>query len=107
MNFKKPSMNQVAMIAVAAIVIYLAVTYCKKSESYSLRPTKIDISVDDTEKSIFDLPVKMECVPGPEADASAYTVGLTPGGICGAQEEVVKAADYVITDGIGDTKLGE
>jgi hypothetical protein len=57
------------------------------------------------EGSIFDLPYKLSCVPGPQADASAYTLGLSPGGICGAQKFVADQADYTIDDGIGGSLL--
>ena len=58
-------------------------------------------------KSIFDLPYKLNCVPGPDSTASTYTKGLTPGGICGADQWVVSQADYTITGGIGGSLLGD
>ena len=52
-----------------------------------------------------NLPYKLECVPGPQETASAYTRSLTPGGYCGIQEFVNSQADYEITGGIGESLL--
>ena len=52
-----------------------------------------------------NLPYKLECVPGPQETASAYTKSLTPGGYCGIQEFVNSQADYEITGGIGESLL--
>lgn len=60
-----------------------------------------EISIDGELPNIFATDYSLECVPGPQPTAGAYTRGLSPGGYCGMQDKVRKAADYKIVDGIG------
>ena len=96
MNLNKT--NKRAIIAIVAIVAALFFLASMKRSGY--QPRDIEIETEDT-GSLFDLPYKMECVPGPQKTADYYTVGLTPGGMCGAQDRVRKQANYRIKDGIG------
>ncbi len=90
------------LIVIFAVVALLVMAV--RTSKYHLSPSPISVSgVKDG--SIFDLPYKLSCVPGPQAGASAYTLGLSPGGICGAQEFVADQADYTIESGIGDSLL--
>jgi hypothetical protein len=54
---------------------------------------------------MFDLENKVECAPGMGKEGSAYTKGLTPGGVCGAQQLVSDYAGYAIEDGIGGSLI--
>lgn len=54
-----------------------------------------------TEKSIFDLEHRLECVAGPQKTAGYYSRSLTPGGVCGTQQLVREHGEYEIKDGIG------
>jgi len=57
-------------------------------------------------KSIFDLKVGLDCVPGPSEKAAYYTQGLTPGGLCDSGEYVRdQQRDYAIADGVGGSLL--
>lgn len=57
-------------------------------------------------KSIFDLKVGLDCVPGPSENAAYYTQGLTPGGLCQSGEYVRdQQRDYAIADGVGGSLL--
>jgi cytochrome c-type biogenesis protein CcmE len=57
-------------------------------------------------KSIFDLKVGVDCVPGPSEKAAYYTQGLTPGGLCDSGEYVRdQQRDYAIADGVGGSLL--
>jgi len=94
------NIGSLLMIALAVMLIVSVV----RTSMYKLSPSPIQVS-GVKEGSIFDLPYKLSCVPGPQADASAYTLGLSPGGICGAQEFVADQAEYVIDDGIGGSLL--
>ena len=95
--------NLLTLAILAAIVLLL--WNCRSGKStYSLRPESIKVT-GPSDKSIFDLPYKLECVPGPQATASYYTKDLSPGGVCGAQEFVVNQSEYEITDGIGGSLL--
>ena len=57
-------------------------------------------------QSIFDIRPNLECTPGPSENASYYTNGLTPGGLCGDGEFVRgQIRDYSIETGIGGSLL--
>lgn len=71
------------------------------SSKYQPRPIVITPVSD---KSMKDLQSSMECVPGAKK-GSAYTRGLTPGGLCGAQKLVSDLASYEITGGIGGSLI--
>jgi hypothetical protein len=92
------------LAALFVLQVFRRERMCGK-EHYKLSPTGVAISEQPGCKSLFDLPNKLDCVPGPNPQSSAYTVGLTPGGICGAQKCVDAAASYKITDGIGGSLL--
>jgi hypothetical protein len=56
--------------------------------------------------SIFNLKVGLDCVPGPSENASYYTQGLTPGGLCDSGQYVKdQQRDYAIADGVGGSLL--
>jgi hypothetical protein len=99
--FKLSPVLMIALLLILALVVFRG--FGSKSE-YRLSPTSISINAKST-GSLSNLPSKLECVPGPTKDASYYTRGLTPGGICGAQKEVADQADYSITSGIGGSLL--
>jgi hypothetical protein len=57
-------------------------------------------------KSIFDLKVGLDCVPGPSEKAAYYSQGLNPGGLCNSGEYVRdQQRDYAIADGVGGSLL--
>ena len=57
-------------------------------------------------KSIFDLKIGLDCVPGPSENSAYYTQGLTPGGLCDSGEYVKdQQRDYAIADGVGGSLL--
>jgi len=107
----KNTENLVYGVLISIIVILIVMKYFmpKKQQKsyYNLEPT--DIAVQPVSpsgpQSIFDLPYKLDCVPGPTSDASNYTKSLTPGGICGAGQWVASQANYTITGGIGGNLL--
>ena len=59
-----------------------------------------------TSGDILDLKNRVDCVPGPSETADYYTVGLTPGGLCGGAAYVrEQVRDFAIVDGIGGSLL--
>jgi len=57
-------------------------------------------------QNIFDIRPSLDCTPGPAEQASYYTNGLTPGGLCGDGEFVRgQIRDYSIENGIGGSLL--
>ena len=56
--------------------------------------------------SLTEIPSSLECTPGPAENASYYTRGLTPGGLCGDGEMVRnQIRDFNIEAGIGGSLL--
>jgi hypothetical protein len=56
--------------------------------------------------SLTEIPSALECTPGPAENASYYTRGLTPGGLCGDGDMVrSQIRDFSIENGIGGSLL--
>ena len=56
--------------------------------------------------SLTEIPSTLECTPGPAENASYYTRGLTPGGLCGDGDVVRnQIRDFSIENGIGGSLL--
>lgn len=101
--FKLNQQNRNALISIAVLlVIIFALSANKNVSNYQPMPIRIKTV---NEKTIFDLENKIECTPGQGKDGSPYTMGLTPGGICGAQQLVGEHAGYAIEDGIGGSLI--
>ena len=93
-------------VLVCIIIILVLMRTSSSSSSYTLgSPIVATSSGDDNFQAMANLPYKLSCVPGPQADASPYTKSLTPGGVCGIQEFVNARSNYTITGGIGDSLL--
>lgn len=88
------------LVAVALIILHL----CK--EKYHLSPAEITLAKNPGQPGdFFKLPYKMECTPG-EEKGSYYSLGLNPGGVCGAQKWTNEMmANNPITGGIGGSLL--
>ena len=101
--------EQIVYAILVCIIIILVLT--RMSSSYMLGPDLSQSPIvatssgDDNFQAMTNLPYKLSCVPGPQADASPYTKSLTPGGVCGIQEFVNARSNYTITGGIGDSLL--
>jgi hypothetical protein len=98
MKFNNTNKRALTWIAVL-IAVLLAISVMRSG--YSPRPIVIKQSGDFVGKSIFGLKNDVKCVPHARPGGSAYTKGLTPGGLCGAQQLVREQATYEIEDGIG------
>lgn len=102
-------MKRVEQIVYAVLVgiIIILVLMRTSSSLYTGSPIVATSSGDDNFQAMTNLPYKLSCVPGPQADASPYTKSLTPGGMCGIQEFVNARSNYKITGGIGGSLLEE
>lgn len=100
LKFNNTNKRALTWIAVL-IALLLAVSVMRSG--YSPRPIVIKQAGDYVGKSIFDLASDVKCVPHSRPGGGAYTRGLTPGGICNAQQLVREQATYEIEDGIGGT----
>ena len=102
-------MYKLSPFVTAALLLIITLFLFRRLGSksgYVLSPSPISVGTKST-ASLFDLPYKMECVPGPTEEASYYTLGLTPGGSCGASDLVNAQANYTITGGIGGSLMDQ
>jgi hypothetical protein len=97
----KTTRNGLMYIAVLVALICVLTRLVGGSSNYQPRPITVNAV---SEKSIFDLEHKEECVPG-SPKGSPYTKNLTPGGLCGVQKLVNDHAGYSISDGIGGSLI--
>lgn len=97
----KLNMNSQQTRMILYAIIAFLVWKCWSSRTTSGFTMK-DITITPaSECNLYDLPYTMDCVPGSMPTSSNYTMGLSPGGICGAQKCVADQANYTITGGIG------
>lgn len=91
-------MDWLILVLVAVVLYFL---FMRKGSGYA----DIVTSAQETIKSLFELPVSLECTSGPGLKAAYYSTER-PGGICGDQEQIKSAMrDYTIDDGIGGSLL--
>jgi hypothetical protein len=91
------------------VVLWFIWKYTSRKSGYHnmvmLRPREVSGKVVD-ESSFFDKEYKMDCIPGVPGSESQFSMGLTPGGICGDQDMIRKQMrEYTIEDGIGGDLL--
>lgn len=92
-------MNWLVLLLIAVVVYF--VFFSRKFSGYA----ELVTNTQDAVKSLFDLPVSLECTAGPGAKAAYYSTERS-GGICGDQETVKSnMRDYSISDGIGGSLL--
>ena len=100
-NLNKTSRNGLMYVMVLMSLISVLTIIQGGSSNYQPRPITVNAI---SQKSIFDLDYKEECVPG-SPKGSPYTKSLTPGGLCGVQDLVNAHAGYSISDGIGGSLI--
>lgn len=89
----KFSAKNCLICAVVAIVLYMCV-WPRVSRYVASHPISVTAKTD---KSLFDLPYELDCVPGSAKEGeSTHTRSLTPGGVCGIQQVVSDHASYTI-----------
>ena len=102
LNFNRSDRNALMAIATLMTLIFVLSMMSVKTAKYQPRPITI---APVSEESLFDLKPDVECVAGGGKNGSPYSVGLTPGGLCGAQALVSAHAGYEIADGIGGSLI--
>lgn len=102
--FKLNRSDRNALMAIAVLMITIIVLGVMNARTINYQPRPITIK-PVSEKSLFDLKSDLECTAGSGKKDSPYSVGLTPGGLCGAQELVRGHAGYEIADGIGGSLI--
>jgi hypothetical protein len=107
--YKMSKMMSNAVIIALLIVVVVMLARQNRASGYSggapleIKPTG---NVEKGPQSIFDIRPSLECTPGPAANASYYTNGLTPGGLCGDGDFVKgQLRDFDIENGIGGSLL--
>ena len=103
LNLNRADRNAlVAMTVLIILITILGFMMSVKTAKYQPRPITI---TPVSEESLFDLKPDLECTAGSGKEDSPYSVGLTPGGLCGAQKLVGDHAGYEIADGIGGSLI--
>jgi len=102
-TLNRTSRNALTVIVILLVIIS-ALTAFRNSTISNYQPKPITVKTV-SDGSIFDLPVGLECTSGSGKKDSPYSRGMTPGGVCGAQELVSAHAGYEITDGIGGSLI--
>jgi len=102
LNFNRSDRNALMAIATLMTLIFVLSLMSVKTAKYQPRPITITAV---SEEYLFDLKPDVECVAGGGKNGSPYSVGLTPGGLCGAQKLVSAHAGYEIADGIGGSLI--
>ena len=102
--FKLNRSDRNALMAIAVLMIAIVVLGVMNARTINYQPRPITLKAI-SEKSLFDLKCDLECTAGSGKKDSPYSVGLTPGGLCGAQELVGEHAGYEIADGIGGSLI--
>jgi hypothetical protein len=105
---------KIAKMAIHAIIIGLLLAILillvqgKRRSGYTGAPLTVQPgpSVKNDPKELFDIKPSIECVPGPSESADYYTMGLTPGGLCGGSKMVSdQMRDFTITGGVSGSLL--
>lgn len=94
--------NRNALMMIVGLLIFISALGAFRTSMYQPKPITTKTVSD---KSIFDLPVDLKCTAGSGKNDSPYSKGLTPGGVCGAQQNVSDQAGYDITGGIGGSLI--
>lgn len=106
MFFNKKNSSQIMMLMMFGLVLFIVVSIFMKPRKSRYVPSKPVKVSGPKEGSFFDLPVGMDCVAGSGKKDSPYSIGLTPGGLCGAQEFVVNQSEYEMSeDSVGGTLI--
>ena len=113
--FKMPSPYKIAKLSTHAVIIGLLIVVVvmlyrqsKMTSSFEAAPlvTTPTAKASRGPQSIFDIRPNLECTPGPSENASYYTNGLTPGGLCGDGDFVKnQLREFNIENGIGGSLL--
>jgi hypothetical protein len=95
-------------IIIGLLVAILVMVVQGSKSGYEPSPLLVNAgpAARKTNGDIFTLSDRVDCVPGPSDTADYYTVGLTPGGVCGGSAMIRdQMRDYTIADGVGGSLL--
>jgi len=95
-------------IIVGLLVAILVLVVQGSKSGYEPSPLLVNagLAARQTNGDIFSLKDRVDCVPGPSESSDYYTVGLTPGGLCGGSSMVRdQMRDYTIAGGVGGSLL--
>jgi len=106
--YKISKMMSHAVIIGLLIVVVVMLYRQGKSSGYEPGPlmTTPTAKASAGPQSIFEIRPDLQCTPGPAENASYYTNGLTPGGLCGDGDFVKnQLREFNIEGGIGGSLL--
>jgi hypothetical protein len=103
MPVKLKTVVHLVIIGLLLMIIYRM----SRPSSFILRPSEmVTTGTGIPPSALFDMPPTLGCVPGPAKNASYYTLGLTPGGLCGDGNWVHdQQRKWSIQSGIGGSLL--
>jgi len=94
---------------IIGLLIAIIVLLSRQSRSYMTAAPIVTTpgpNASKDTKSLLDRKPSLDCTPGPGESASYYSMGLTPGGLCGDGDYVHdQIRDFAIADGIGGSLL--
>lgn len=95
-------------VIIGLLVAILVLLVQGRGSTYVAAPleTKPGPEASSGPTSLTEIPTSLECTQGPAENASYYTRGLTPGGLCGDGDMVrSQIRDFSIENGIGGSLL--
>ena len=95
-------------VIIGLLVAILVLLVQGRDSTYEPAPlvTTVGAAASTGPKSLTEIPSSLDCTPGPSEEASYYTRGLTPGGLCGDGDMVrAQIRDFSIENGIGGSLL--
>ena len=101
--FKLNHANRNGLISITFLIAVITVlTLFGNKSTYQPRPIVI---TPVTEDSIFELKPDIKCTAGHGKEGDIYSMGLSPGGLCGSSKIIGDHARYEINDGIGGSLI--
>jgi len=101
-------LKTVAHLVIIGLLLMIIHRLYTRPSSFVLRPSELITSKGTgmEPSAIFSMKPNLNCVPGPAKTSSYYTMGLTPGGLCGDGNWVHdQQRKFRIDGGIGGSLL--
>jgi len=101
-------MKTVLRLVIIGLLLLIIFRMGSRPSTFILRPSEM-VTTNGTgmlPSALFDMKPDLNCVPGPAKRSSYYTMGLTPGGLCGDGNWVHdQQRKFTIQGGIGGSLL--
>jgi hypothetical protein len=100
-------LKTVIHLVIIGLLLLIIFRLSSRPSTFILRPSEmVTTGTGMSPSALFDMKPDLNCVPGPANRASYYTMGLTPGGLCGDGNWVHdQQRKWSIQSGIGGSLL--